>query len=86
MFFINIFKLFNVRYVCSVGQYMPSFVFLFLSLHYLIMENQLNKFLFVIPKLKSGGGNRVLLQLANKLSKIIKSKLFLYRKKKFLQN
>ena len=46
------------------------------------MENQLNKFLFVIPKLSSGGGNRVLLQLANKLSKNYKVKIISLSKKK----
>lgn len=46
------------------------------------MENQLNKILFVIPKLSSGGGNRVLLQLANKLSKNNKVKIISLSKKK----
>ena len=48
------------------------------------MENQLNKFLFVIPKLSSGGGNRVLLQLANKLSKNYKVKIISLSKKKII--
>lgn len=46
------------------------------------MENQSDKFLFVIPKLNSGGGNRVLFQLANKLSKNNKVKIISLSKKK----